>query len=278
MKTDNGALLAFGAVGALAGLAALGSTRGSRKLEGWERMGELPSVRDLHRVSRGLYSSRAEQIYGKRLRTARLPLYVVVADLQPGTSATRVYDRTEELAAEGYTVLLVARPLERAFGLHPEHPALKIGRGEPGRIAAMTPFTLLHRMGDVMRNERWSSTLMRDITWMNDKWRTGWLDGSVFGVDYKDKSREEEAVMASTGVDTVAGRNGWLSSAGEAVSDLWAKYLLTGGIAYDPDAQPSGGHWGPKEMSVRRDMAERMSKVFPKLLEDAKGKVLTVVE
>ena len=56
---QSGAPFAIAAVAALATASLLGG-RGSRKLEGWERIGPMPTGASLHRVSRGLYSPRVD--------------------------------------------------------------------------------------------------------------------------------------------------------------------------------------------------------------------------
>jgi hypothetical protein len=87
--------------------------------------------------------------------------------------------------------------------------------------------------------------------------------------------------LYSSGVDTLAGRNGWFTSWQEATSDLWAKYLLTGKIAYDPEAPPLDGSplgptWEEKELWARKDYARGLHHYFPKWLEAAKGSVFVI--
>ena len=115
---------------------------------------------------------------------------------------------------------------------------------------------------------------MDDILRLYELWKDGYLDGQ----DGNPKTAREKADMGSAGVDTHAGRNEWLASVPEGVSDLWAKYVLTGKIAYDPEATLGGiKWWGEPEEELRNHIADRLAVQFPILLEKAKGKVLEVV-
>lgn len=266
-------------------ISSLGLTRGksgSRKLEGWEKIGPMPSGTSLHRVSRGLYSPRAPEVYGKALESARLPIYVLLADLpQPKIEmsvgfpynygdAQPIKDeldrRANELAAQGYTVLVMTRPIEKELGeiLHRE-------RGDRLRVNSMTPFVILHRMFDRMKRMSWSRPRIEGCL-RNFK---DWKDGYYFFRDVPltgPKSEAEMMAMGSTGVNTWAGRNGLLVP-NEAVSDLWAKYVLTGRIDYDKDATKDGVPWGPVEQSLRDDFSQCLHKIFPEFLEESKGKI-----
>ena len=255
------------AIGAAAVLAALGVARqrGSRKLEGFERIGTLPRPSEVHPVSRGIYSPRAQEVYAERLKTARLPLYIVLGGgIEPGDKPA-LQRRAQELADQGYTVLLMANPFEesRSSRSNPRFPEDK--------DSPITPFGILHRMGDMMRTEKWSSSLtegLRDVPWH--------LTRATRGPSGRTATREEMLEFGSTGVNTEAGRRGLLIFT-EAMSDLWAKYVLTGKIDFDPEQQPrQGPAWSPDEMKARRQMYEHFHREFPRLLEKARGKVIDI--
>lgn len=272
---------------ATAGLAAFGLMRGrgSRKLEGFERIGTLPRASQVHAVSRGIYSPRAEEIYTERLKTARLPLYIVLGGGITPEDEPLLQDRAKQLAAQGYTVLLLAMPIEqylgegtlppgsseadRAFARERARTLLQLPRGEFRKVSPMTPFTLLHRMGDEMRKLWWSSMLMEDVTHLYATWSNGFMSDSGL------KTLADELVFGSVGVNTLAGRSGLLRIP-ETISDLWAKYVLTGRIEFDPEAKPKGRDWRPVEQEVRSDMHKALHRVFPQLLERARGKVIKV--
>jgi hypothetical protein len=292
----NGAGLA---ISAAAGLAVLGFARGrgSRKLEGFERIGTLPRPSQVHPVSRGIYSPRAEEVYTERLKTARLPLYILLGggeDPEDRDWKRRLERRAKELAEQGYTVILISMPLEKyveKIMLSSVHhhlikndeerakvikqaleraQALLEGRDPSRKISPMTPFTLLHRMGDEMHTLWWSRWLMSETL---GPYRKFVETGHGF------RSNQELLDIGSAGVNTMAGRNGLLRMP-ETISDLWAKYVLTGRIDFDPKAPPQTARkrgWTIFEQRVRDETHEKICRIFPQVLELARGKVIEVV-
>ncbi len=280
------------AIAAAASLAALGLARGrgSRKLEGFERIGPLPRPSQVHPVSRSIYSPRADEVYAERLKTARLPLYIVLGEKDPDDDhwLWNLERRAEEIAEQGYTVLLLTMPLDkyvesvllranpyRMMGEEGRVKALKraqelLDGADPARkISPMTPFSLLHRMGDEMHNNlRWSWPIKDILEPYN-----------LFIHTYSQRSESELLDLGSAGVNTWAGRNGLLRMP-ETVSDLWAKYVLTGRIDFDPKAPPRNPRryrgWLPHEQKVRDDTYEKIVEIFPLLLERAKGNVVRI--
>jgi hypothetical protein len=265
-----------------------GGARGSRKLEGWEKVGPMPAGASLHRASRGLYSPRAPEVYGKALASARLPIYVLLADLPIPRRPVldphiRSWDygaaqplkdeldrRAAELAAQGYTVLVMERPIEKEL-----EAALQRKRGDRFRISSMTPFVILHRMFDTMKRASWSRPKIDHCLWLFSHWTDGLFEnneGDDFG---RVRTEEEKLEMGSTGVNTWAGRNGLLVP-NEAMSDLWAKYVLTGRIEYDENATRDGLPWHQREQKLRASFAQCLRTLFPELLELARGKVISL--
>jgi len=282
-----GAPLAIAAVAALATASLLGQ-RGSRKLEGWERIGPMPTGASLHRASRGLYSPRAPEVYGKALASASLPIYVLLADLpipqpppfdlhirSPNYGAAQPLKdeldrRAAELAAQGYAVLVMERPIEKGLD-----SVLQRERGDRFRVSSMTPFVILHRMFDTMKRASWSRPKIDHCLWPFNNWLNGFSEdrqGDDFG---RDRSEQEKLEMGSTGVNTWAGRNGLLVP-NESVSDLWAKYVITGRIDYDEHATRDGRPWSPHEQHVRASFAQCLRTLFPELLELSKGKIVSL--
>lgn len=280
------------AIAAAASLAALGLARGrgSRKLEGFERIGPLPRPSQVHPVSRSIYSPRADEVYAERLKTARLPLYIVLGEKDPDDDhwLWNLERRAKEIAEQGYTVLLLTMPLDkyvesvllranpyRMMGEEGRVKALKraqelLDGADPARkISPMTPFSLLHRMGDEMHNNlRWSWPIKDILEPYN-----------LFIHTYSQRSESELLDLGSAGVNTWAGRNGLLRMQ-ETISDLWAKYVLTGRIDFDPKAPPRNPRryrgWLPHEQKVRDDTYEKIVEIFPLLLERAKGNVVRI--
>jgi hypothetical protein len=222
------------------------------------------------------------------METASLPIYVLLADIPPGYLGrapsggfprdhrepdaehlkveSDLYSRADQLAGEGYTVLLLRRPIEKDFsdiGLTYED----LDRDGGLRLSPMTPFALLHRMFDMMKGEDWSSSMYRDIIWGMERWSAPNLMGN--------RPRQEILEMGSTGVNTWAGRKGLLTPS-EATSDLWAKYILTGKIAYNKDAERPGVPWGPDDLWAREDFDKGLRKNFPALLELSQGKIVNI--
>ena len=139
----------------------------------------------------------------------------------------------------------------------------------------MTPFVILHRMFDTMKRASWSRPKIDHCLWPFNHWLDGLFEnneGDDFG---RDRSEKEKLEMGSTGVNTWAGRNGLLVP-NESVSDLWAKYVLTGRIDYDENATRDGLAWHPSEQKLRASFAQCLRTLFPELLELAKGTVVSI--
>ena len=174
------------------------------------------------------------------------------------------------IVAQGYTVLVMERPIEKEL-----EAALQRKRGDRFRISSMTPFTILHRMFDTMKRASWSRPKIDHCLWFFNHWTDGLFEenqGDDFG---RVRTEQEKLEMGSTGVNTWAGRNGLLVP-NEAISDLWAKYVLTGRIEYDENATRDGLPWHPSEQKMRASFAQCLRTLFPELLELARGKVISL--
>ena len=89
-------------------------------------------------------------------------------------------------------------------------------RGDMTRTSPYTPFVLLHRLGDALRN--------RNIPECSHLTRA------------LDSAEGNYGGNMSRGVDTAAGRMGVVHN--DYLSDLWAKWLLTGRLAYSTTNPP----------------------------------------
>jgi len=149
------------------------------------------------------------------------------------------------------------RPLYLEIGSH-NPTSLDGPHGTPLRFAAYTPFTVLHRFGDTL-------TLLRYGMHATVELQRGHIPYATVPIPEGYKGGEWR-VMASTGVDTWAGRNLALNGFTDALSDLFAKFLYTGRIAYDVEAlPPSGNNWFPNEMAVRREFDAFARKRIPEM-------------
>lgn len=97
------------------------------------------------------------------------------------------------------------------------------------RITPYTPFTLLHRLHDRISQATGGRFAWNRRDVISDA-QTTWLWDKFPGASMYDA---EVAAAASKGVDTAAGRAGLLMLS-DVLSDLFAKYCLTGKVAYSP--------------------------------------------
>ena len=118
-------------------------------------------------------------------------------------------------------------------------------RGSSSRISPYTPFVLLHRLGDDLRatNIPECEHLKRALGRAEDTY-----EGNM-----------------SRGVDTAAGRMGVIH--GDYLSDLWAKWLLTGRLAYSatnpPPQRDDENEDDPEaEATLRNMVAEYAPQIF----------------
>ncbi len=149
------------------------------------------------------------------------------------------------------------RPLYLEIGSH-NPTSLDGPHGTPLRFAAYTPFTVLHRFGDTLTLLRYGMHAAVELQRGHIPYATVPIPEGYKGGEWR--------VMASTGVDTWAGRNLALNGFTDALSDLFAKFLYTGRIAYDVEAlPPSGNNWFANEMAVRREFDAFARKRIPEM-------------
>ena len=123
-------------------------------------------------------------------------------------------------------------------------------RGSVNRISPFTLFVILHRLGDRLKTDQFdriSNVLPRDPEALRLLTELQRAENDLYDSLYAFEDEElrasirpvedlAETVIYSRGVDTAAGR---LGAAGQDyMSDLFAKYLLTGKVAYDPVNPP----------------------------------------
>ena len=147
-------------------------------------------------------------------------------------------------------------------------------RGSADRVSPYTPFVLLHRIGDFLRQVSSETTgALRYRLGLNKGMSTTVTAGELAkaGKYLRDIKKKrllahgdedlyevigEDPVLLSKGVDTAAGRMGVLV---DVDSDLFAKWLLTGRFAYNPDSPPSETR---EEQVYRSTLASNLPRVF----------------
>lgn len=213
-----------------------------------------PSAESIDSASRPMYSKNAPAVFTKYLEKVDLNIHVFVG--KPNHIA---WDHIHQCLDNNHVVLQFVEPfrvsLSRNWGQFeniPRAAPLESIRLPDGtriafpkiRLAPMTPFTLLHRFGDALQAHYYSFSTWNVPT-------------------FHELTDQRLSVVINSGVGTWAGRNNALISFGEAASDLWAKYLLTGRIHYNPDATPLDWHpWSKKEYDAREEFAEQLRMTF----------------
>ena len=155
-------------------------------------------------------------------------------------------ERAEDLAlANKLNSLLIVMPIDERNAAGKIYRASG-KRGSVNRISPFTLFVILHRLGDRLATDQFdriSNVLPRDPEALRllmelQRAENDLRDSLIVGEDEAGIDAEDlaEKVIYSRGVDTAAGR---LGAAGQDyMSDLFAKYLLTGKVAYDPVNPP----------------------------------------
>ena len=231
-------------------------------LVGWEDTSGRTS-RDAFEPQVPLLQKGAKERYAEVYNKVGLPISVL---LKKGRTEDR--DTSGEgawdLAVATSSILLVIPISERDRG--PLYREAGQQRGSSDRVAPFTPFMLLHRLADASIESRGVRPLLAPffVAYENAYARTG----------MRNRPAPERARFLSRGVDTAAGRMGVLTE--DFVSDLFAKYLLTGRIAYSPNVPPSESE---KEQEYREILAHtlpRMFKVWEEALRDSVPSIVQI--
>lgn len=216
----------------------------SNPLVGWKSNEVRPS--NVHSIYHILLGPRAEEYYENAFRNVPFDVHVVL--LLPGQMEAR---EKEVRAAVAANQIVLAVHLD----MHADFDAGK--KYERDRFARFTPFVLLHRLFDEVYNTTLfeeKRALAKRFTDMGSNvfWGrySGWGSPAEHDVSEDDLNvwfpghphNSDKAWMrcASLGVDTAAGRNGACLNGEQALADLFAKYCLTGKVAFDPYLLPPG--------------------------------------
>ena len=211
-------------------------------LVGWEDESEY-STSTVSEPYAPLVQKGARDRYAEVYNKVDLPLSVLIRSGRRG--GQRSWD--SEMAAATSSILLVVAADPRGAG--PFYREAEQRRGSSDRVAPFTPFVLLHRLADVsVESSKIRPSLAPFLlAYENAYARTG----------MQKRPAPERARFLSRGVDTAAGRMGVLTV--DFVSDLFAKYLLTGRIAYSPNVPPSESE---KEQEYRETLAHTLPRMF----------------
>lgn len=220
-------------------------------LVGWENTSGFSSTKDVLPEYAPLLIPGAEAKYAQVYTKVDLPIVVALRPIRSdgsGRKSTNETEKDEEVARRlNALVLSVALPpRERAKD---RLGGLSLGlRGHYDRGTPFTAFTLLHRIGDTeglhylydaAEKDAKVKSAMKAVDRALDKMEGASGLHLFYNRDeYERLFVEYWAEVFSRGVDTAAGRLGALVHE-QALNDLFAKYLLTGRVAYDPVNPPS---------------------------------------
>jgi hypothetical protein len=240
-------------------------------LTGWENTSDMtPAKAEMPFVV--MLKPNARDTFLHEYRNTALPIAIA---LRPtARHAGDTYSHLA-LAKKLNSLLVVVRVRERSEYSEP------VGkRGEIDRISPYTPFVVLHRVGDQLRNQAklrkavgpggvsLDNEVYALVTELDNAEHL--LYARLAGLtpeQYKALHPWDEARKAlfrvqweifSRGVDTAAGRMGVIAD--DYMSDLFAKYVLTGKVAYDP-VNPLPSYAGEAEFR------QTVARIAPKLLQ-----------
>ena len=216
-------------------------------LVGWENTSGFSSTKDVLPEYAPLLIPTAEAKYALVYSKVDLPIVVTLRPERSGGGRVDTYEteKDEEVARRlNALVLSVALPSRNR-----RLQGLSLGlRGHYDRGTPFTAFTLLHRIGDTeglsylyyaAEKDAKVKSAMKAVDRALDKMEGAQGLHLFYNRDeYENLFETYWATVFSRGVDTAAGRLGALVHE-QALNDLFAKYLLTGRVAYDPVNPPS---------------------------------------
>jgi hypothetical protein len=208
-------------------------------LVGYINDGELKAA-EVYPPYAPLLHARAQQIF--EAEYARVVPNIIVYF---GPFSDDIIKTLKTLAREESATVLAVRE-SRKDGT-PFYARAKQQKGQPFRLTPFTAFTLLHRAGDELyleaikkRRENtntYTGTLLSQLDQRlgraEDKCRQLANDAEARGdLTEADRLRALAAELGTSGVNTAAGRKKLLTGMDQVFADLFAKYLMTGKVAY----------------------------------------------
>ena len=222
-----------------------------------------PSIADMDAYYRTLFRPASEASYKEAFARVPLDTHVLFGNYNDLPDQYRLLYSFQNRPV----VALVVSTNTRTGALPSGKP------GDPDRVTSFTPFTLLHRLGDNVRSGAWVQSVVRygddddadradedayqsgkDLLKLTRSLQSAY-GGNVVGVpqqrDLTGRRVFEDDLLRkiNAGVDTAAGRLNALGAVSETWSDLFAKFLLTGRFAFDPEA----GTFSKEIRQIRRE-------------------------
>jgi hypothetical protein len=240
-------------------------------LVGWEDLSGM-SPRQAREPAMVLVKPGAEAKYAEVYNRVGLPLAVALHPYNPypnfagadgyKAKVSRFENRRRIVAEKRMANKQMAKRLNaivlstevKGRGSEPFYASPQQQRGSTDRFSPYTPFVLLHRLGDVLTRGGTDSArepgpfgtaaeMIAELRWARGRW---YNNGKGREIDY-----------LSRGVDTAAGRMGVIDA--DYLSDLWAKWLITGRVAYSPTNPPPESE---EEANFRNMVAEYAPELF----------------
>ena len=233
-------------------------------LVGWEDLSGMSS-REVSEPETVLVKPGAAAKYAEVYNRVGLPLAVVLHPANPYTKEPRASEQLvkkewkrqtaqAQQIAKRLKAIVLSCSLTRRDNV-PFYTWPNQRRGSTNRRSLYSPFVLLHRLGDTLRNEtyepdhaeRHRKPLLLAAKLLRRLSAADWLWFSTSG----------NRGSRSRGVDTAAGRMGVIDE--DYLSDLWAKWLLTGRVAYSATNPPPEN---AEEANFRNMLAEYAPQIF----------------
>ena len=192
-------------------------------------------------------------------------------------------ERDKDVAlANKLNSLLIVIPITDRIAAESRFTGAAGKRGSVNRISPFTVFMILHRLGDRLKTDQFdriSTVFHRDPEALRlltelQRAENDLRDSLIVGEDEAGIDAEDlaEKVIYSRGVGTAAGRLGVAGQ--DYMSDLFAKYLLTGQVAYDP-VNPLPEY--PGEAEFRRTVARIALPLFQRYVHILNSSIPRVI-
>lgn len=197
---------------------------------------ESVSWREVQRYQVPLFAPNAQERY--RVALERLPFNLVIVLRE----ARQLYgDETEPKEEREYIDRLMEEGqrkgilfvVEDIYRKREDDADWEAPKWSPARMSPMTPFTILHRLFDEMMELGVARDSERLLQMLGGKETFALAERVGYG-DTKSVVRR----LVNSGVDTAAGRNEGLTDSDQVLADLFAKWCITGKIAFDPTKLP----------------------------------------
>lgn len=199
----------------------------SNPLVGYSKPQQI-TFRDVGRMDTPLLSPHAERRFGELLAKVPFNLHIVVSH-----PSTRAYDSKEawyrrtlrEKGEETGTFYAVVYPVPRS------EDGDNAPKWSTERLAPLTPFMILHRIFDQSILDGFAE---QDV--IDDAFQL--LPEEHKALSPQAKRGYDVNSFVNSGVDTAAGRHKALSDDTQVLADLFAKWCMTGRLAFNPRAIP----------------------------------------